>query len=214
MIPVHVLFADPSRFDLETLIKLYKTDKEWVSYCDAIKDTVIKRTFEPYKILHNVEIDSSNTLFQLIPLQKYLKCILDLKDGRSVSFPKAIPKIFVSKYNNLSMKQVYPTLLLLMKLQIFMVNEISYIDETIVYPYLLLNVIMIYKALELICIDHQFKELIDNKKFVQTLINKCSTLLEETKNKSKKMNEEKKYVYYHCVRYVRRIKRILSQLKI
>lgn len=214
MIPAHVLFADPSRFDLETLIKLYNTDKEWVSYCNEVKESVIKRTFEPYKILHGVEIDSSNTLFRLVPLQKYLQYFLDLKEGHNASFPKMIPKLFMSKCKNVSMKQVYPTLILLMKLQIFMVNDLPSLDDKVIYPYQLLNVIIIYQALELICIEHQFKALLDHKTFIQATINKCNTILEETKHQSKKMSQDTKYVYYHCVRYVRRVKRMLMQLKI
>lgn len=213
MIPAHVLFADPSKFDLETLVKLYNTDKEWVSYCNEVKDSVIKQTFEPYKVLHGVEINSSNTLFRLVPFQKYLQCIMDLKESPTASFPKIIPKIFVSKYKNLSMKQVYPTLILLMKLQLFMVNDLLYLSDKEVYPYQLLNVIMIYQALEIICIENKFKALLDHKTFIQATIDKCNTILEETKQQSKKMNPDKKYVYYHCVRYVRRVKRMLLQLK-
>lgn len=213
MIPAHVLFADPNRFDLDTLVNLYHSNKEWVSHCNIIKEPIIKRTFDPYLVLHGVSITSSNTLFRLIPLKHYLQRILDLKEGRVPSFPKTIPNIFVSKYKNISMKQIYPTLVLLLKLQLYMANELIYVDEKEVYPYQLLNIILIYQAVEKTCIEHKFKELLDHATFLQATIDKCHVLLEETKHHAKRMNKDTKYVYYHCVRYIRRVKRMLMRIK-
>lgn len=213
MIPPHVLFADPNRFDLEILSKLYRTNKEWVSYCDTVKESVIQKSFEPYQLLHGVSITSSNTLFQLIPLKNYLQQILDLQEEKANAFPKKIPNIFLSKCHSMTMKQVYPTLVVLLKLQLFIAKELLYIPEEEVYPYQLLNVILIYQALEKICIEYRFKELLEHKTFLRATIDKCSVLLEETKHKSKKMTRDTKYIYYHCVRYIRRVKRMLQALR-
>lgn len=213
MIPAHVIFADPNRFDLETLFVLYHTDKEWVSYCDMIKEKVIERTFEPYKNLHDISITSTNTLFRLIPLKNYLQMIMDLKEGKPRSFPKKIPNIFISNFNQITMTQVFSTLVLLMKLQIFMVKEELAFSYETVYPYQLLNVVLIYQALERICIEHRFKELIEHKTFITAITCKCHSLLEEIKDKYKKMNRDTIYIYYHCVRYIRRVKRMIQSLK-
>ena len=214
MIPAHVIFADPNRFDLETLSNLYHTNKEWVSYCDFIKENVIKNTFDPYHFLHGVSITSSNTLFRLIPLKNYLQHILDLKEGRPRTFPKTIPNLLISKCKKMTMNEVFPTLVLLMKLQVFMVYDILDVPYKEVYPYQLLNVVLIFQALEKICIEHKFKELLDNKKFIQGVMTKCYSVLEEIKNKTNTMNRNTIYIYYHCVRYIRRMKRMLHSLKI
>ena len=213
MIPLHVLFANPDRFDLETFAKFYQANKEWVAHCDTVKENIIKKTFERYQVLHGVSITSSNTLFRLIPLKHYLQHILDLKEGRIPSFPKTLPNILVSKCKKMTMNQVYPTLVLLIKLQMYMANELLYVDEKDVYPYQLLNVIMIYQAIEKICVEHQFEDLLNHKTFLQATIDKCHIILEETKHQAKKMNRETKYVYSYCVRYIRRVKRMLVKLK-
>jgi len=213
MIPPHVFFADANRFDLDTLAKLYNTNKEWVSYCNIIKEDIIQRTFEPYEIIHGIKIHSSNTLFRLIPLKYYLQKILALKEGRKHQpFSKKIPNLFISKYNIMTMEQVYKSMLLLINIQSYITNDIDIPKESL-YPYQLLNLVFMYQAIEKICIDYCFKELLENEKFIKVITDKCSILLEEMNNISKTMNYDTVFIYYHCVRYIRRVKRMLYILK-
>jgi len=215
MIPPHVLFANPNRFDLDTLVKLYDTNKEWASYCNDIKEDVIQRTFERYKMIHRSSIDSSNTLFSLVPFKNYLQLLLEVKEGRYTikSFPKKIPDIFVKKIKKITMQQVYPTLHILINLQEFISAELINVPEEIIYPFQMLNMIMIYQAVEKICVEHRLKDLIEHETFIQATINKCNVILRELNNAYKKINHDTRHIYYYCARYIRRIKRMLYMLK-
>lgn len=214
MIPAHVLFADPNRFDLETLVTFYNTNKEWVSYCNDVKEAVIQRTFESYKMIHGSIIQSSNTLFSLVPFKNYLQQILDLKEGQyNKPFPKKIPDIFIKKIKKITMQQVYPTLHILINLQEFISAELIHVPEEIVYPFQMLNMIMIYQAVEKICVEHRLKDLIEHETFIQVTITKCNVILKELNNAYKKINKDAYYIYYYCARYIRRIKRMLYILK-
>lgn len=219
MIPPHIIFANPNWFDLETLSNIYNTNnKEWISYCETVKDIVIQQSFEPYQFLHEVSITSKNTLFQLIPLKKYLQTIMDLKDRKLQSFPKKIPNLFISKFNQITMNEVYPTLLILLKLQIYMSEILSFcLPEKDLYPYKLLNLVLVYQALEKICIDYKFKDLIEHNAFIQAFMYKSNSFLSDElllKDKYKKMNRDTVYIYYHCIRYIRRVKRMFYKMNI